>query len=132
LSEDEIARMVKEAEENAEADKVQRERVEAKVRLESYLYSLRTTVDDTLKDKLDASGKEEITKAVSSGLSWLEEHPTESKESYDEKIKEVEAIANPIIAKVYQSTGGTPPSGSPDGPETPPDNDAGPTVEEVD
>ena len=53
LSDDEIARMVKEAEENAEEDAKAQKRIEAKNQLESYLYSLRNTVDDTLKDKID-------------------------------------------------------------------------------
>ena len=46
LSEDEIERMLKEAEENAEADKKERQKVEAKNQLEGYLYSLRNTLDD--------------------------------------------------------------------------------------
>ena len=46
LSEDEIERMLKEAEENAESDKKERQKVEAKNQLEGYLYSLRNTLDD--------------------------------------------------------------------------------------
>lgn len=131
LSEDDIERMIREAEENAEADKVLRQRVEAKNQLESYLYGLRNTVDDTLKDKIEAADKETLSKTVTDALSWLEEHPTEEKDAYDEKRKEVEAVANPIISKAYQgSAPGAASAGDSSG--SPDEGDESPTVEEAD
>jgi len=145
LSEEEIARMIREAEENAEADKQLREGVEARNQLESYLYSLRTTIDETFKDKIEAADKEAVQKVVTEGLTWLESHPTGTKEEFDEKRKEVEAVASPIISKVYQATGGGPSqadsnSNSEDGSAASSDSSdssggsssSGPTVEEVD
>ena len=41
LSDSEIQRLIREAEENAEQDKLQRERINAKNQLESYLYNRR-------------------------------------------------------------------------------------------
>ncbi|KAF5180051.1 Chaperone protein dnak, partial [Thalictrum thalictroides] len=35
-----------------------------------------------------------------------DENQTAEKEDYDEKLKEVEAVCNPIIAAVYQKSGG--------------------------
>ena len=122
--------MVKEAEENAEADKLIRQTIDAKNQLESYLYSLRSTIDDTLKDKIDVNDKEKLREIITESLKWLEEHQDETKQVYEDKRKEVEAVANPIIAKVYGATGdntsnddGTP--SNDDGP------DDSPTVEEV-
>ena len=137
LGEEEIARMVAEAEENAEADKLIRGRVEAKNQLEGYLYSLRSTVDDTLKDKLDAESKEKLSSTVTEGLAWLDEHQSDEKEVFDEKRKEIEVVANPIISKAY-GTGNVPSGASAgtSGPESPSaggsDTSSGPTVEEVD
>lgn len=131
LSDEEIARMIQEAEENAEADKIVRSRVEAKNQLESYLYSLRHTVDETLKDKIAAEDKEALSTKVTEALSWLEENPSEDKVSYDEKRKEIEAVANPIIAKAYGGTGNDPSGSSADIPAGSGGDDAGPTVEEV-
>jgi molecular chaperone DnaK (HSP70) len=125
--------MVAEAEENAEADKVLRERVEARNQLESYLYSLRHSVDESLKDKLSAEEATTLGRAVTEALGWLEEHPAEDREAYDGKRKEVEAIANPIIAKAYN--GAAPSEGtefSGPGEEKEDAGDSGPTVEEVD
>jgi len=136
LGEEEIARMIKEAEEFAEADKLLKQKVEAKNQLESYLYSLRTSVEVTLKDKLTDAEKETLSVTVKDALAWLEEHQSEEKESYESKRKEVEAIANPIISRVYSESGGTPPpspSNTPSSSGTPSDGEeAGPTVEEVD
>ena len=134
--------MVKEAEENAEADKVLRENVEAKNQLESFLYSVRTSVQDTLKDKISDAEKEKVNTAVTQALSWLEEHPTESKVVYEEKRKEVEAISSPVISAAYTAKGATGTGGesssSADAAENVPPNPdegssgGGPTVEEVD
>jgi len=126
--------MVKEAEENAEADKELREGVEAKNQFESYLYSARSTATgENLKDKISPEDRKQIEDTITSALSWLEEHQSESKAIYEEKRKEVEAVVAPVIAKAYQGSpppgeGGSP-GGNADG-NTSSDDD-GPTVEEV-
>mmetsp|Transcript_2910 Transcript_2910/g.3046 ORF Transcript_2910/g.3046 Transcript_2910/m.3046 type:complete len:388 (+) Transcript_2910:1017-2180(+) len=124
LSEDEIERMLKEAEENAEADKLARQTVEAKNQLESYLYSLRSTLDDeAMKEKIVGEDRDALTKSVTEALIWLEEHTSDEKDAYDIKRKEVEDIANPILTKVYSAE----PAPGPEGPEP---SGPGPTVEE--
>lgn len=134
LSEDDIERMVKEAEENAENDRVARENVEAKNQLESYLYTLRNSIEDTLKDKISEDDKKKVLDAVTAALTWLEENQNSTKAMYDEKKKEVEDIANPVIAQAYQSSppsDGSTPGGDNDGDSGNSGSD-GPTVEEVD
>jgi molecular chaperone DnaK (HSP70) len=121
LSEDEIERMLKEAEENAEADKIARQTVEAKNQLESYLYSLRSTLDDeAMKEKIVGEDRDALTTSVTEALIWLEEHTSDEKEAFDIKRREVEDIANPILTKVYSAEPAP-------GPET---SGPGPTVEE--
>merc|ERR1712056_44921 len=51
LSEEDIERMVREAEEFADEDKKVKERIDAKNALEGYLHSLKSSIEDTLKDK---------------------------------------------------------------------------------
>merc|ERR1712196_260572 len=65
LGEEEIERMIREAEENAETDKLLKESVEAKNQLESYLYNLRVSVKDTLADKIVEEDKEKILTLIS-------------------------------------------------------------------
>ena len=126
LSDQEIERMVREAEENAEADKVAREQVEARNQLEAYLYSVRSTAEEALKDKLDEADKEMLITTAKDGLTWLEDNVNVSKDEIEDKRKEVEAIANPIISKAYGTSG-------PGGEGEPQEEAApGPDVEEVD
>ncbi|RKP25244.1 heat shock protein 70 family [Syncephalis pseudoplumigaleata] len=104
LSEEEIDRMVKEAEEFAEEDRVQRETVEAKNALENYLYSIKTQVADKkqLGGKLEDDDKTAINDIVKEKLDWLEENgTTATKEDFEEQKAEVESIVNPITSKLY-------------------------------
>eukprot|EP00635_Sarcinochrysidales_sp_CCMP3193_P011485 CAMPEP_0118889468 /NCGR_PEP_ID=MMETSP1166-20130328/377_1 /TAXON_ID=1104430 /ORGANISM="Chrysoreinhardia sp, Strain CCMP3193" /LENGTH=663 /DNA_ID=CAMNT_0006828059 /DNA_START=139 /DNA_END=2130 /DNA_ORIENTATION=- len=109
LSEQEIERMVQEAEQYAEEDKKVKERIDARNGLESYLYNLKNTLDDDdkgLADKLSSDDKEEIESTINEALDWLEENPEADKEEYDDKQKEVENIASPIMRNLYQGAGG--------------------------
>ena len=65
LSDEEIDRMVQEAEENADEDRKVRERVEAKNQAESMIHSVQKSVTE-MGDKLDASEKDNIDAAVKS------------------------------------------------------------------
>jgi len=108
LSEDDIERMVREAEEFAEEDKRVKDRIDARNGLESYLYNLKNTLDDDEKgiaDKLSESDRDELDNTVNEALDWLDDNPEEEKEAYDEKQKEVESVANPIMREIYQSSG---------------------------
>mmetsp|Transcript_2931 Transcript_2931/g.4310 ORF Transcript_2931/g.4310 Transcript_2931/m.4310 type:complete len:656 (-) Transcript_2931:392-2359(-) len=108
LSEDEIERMVREAEEFAEEDKRIKQKIDARNGLESYLYNLKNMMDDEekgLADKLSEADKEELESVINEALDWLDENPDAEKEDYDDKQKEVEQIANPLIRDLYQGMG---------------------------
>ena len=110
LSEEEIERMVREAEEFADEDKKVQGRINAKNGLESYLYNLKNTLNDEEKgisDKIEAAEKNELISLIDESLDWLEENPEADADEYSAKQKEVEKVANPIMKKVYQ--GGAPP-----------------------
>ncbi|KAH9324465.1 hypothetical protein KI387_004643, partial [Taxus chinensis] len=108
LSQEEIERMVKEAEEFAEEDKKVKERIDARNSLETYVYNMKNTINDKdkLADKIDSEDKEKIESALKEALEWLDENQSSEKEDYEEKLKEVEAVCNPIVTKVYQQSGG--------------------------
>jgi len=108
LSEEEIERMVQEAEEFAEEDKKMKDRIDGRNDLEGYCYNLKNMLEDEEKgiaDKISEEEKEEIENAVSEALEWLDDNQEAEKEEFEEKKKEVEGIANPIIQKVYQQSG---------------------------
>lgn len=51
LSEQEIERMLREAEENAEADKLAKEKIDARQQLDNYIYSVKSSLTDPEKLK---------------------------------------------------------------------------------
>ncbi|KAI3433911.1 hypothetical protein D9Q98_003713 [Chlorella vulgaris] len=106
LSQEEIDRMVSEAEEFAEQDKKVKGRIDARNQLETYCFNMKQSVTEKLKDKLDPEDKEKVEAAVKDGLEWLDENQEAEKEDYEEKLKEVQDICSPIISKVYAASGG--------------------------
>eukprot|EP01033_Poteriospumella_lacustris_P007711 gene7711-5542_t len=110
LSEEEIERMVREAEEFAEEDKKVQGRINARNGLESYLYNLKNTLDDDEKGigkNIEAAEKNELVSMIDETLDWLEENPEADAEEYAAKQKEVEQVSNPLIKKAYQKAGGS-------------------------
>ena len=106
--------MVREAEEFAEEDKKVKEKIDARNQLETYIYNMKNTIGDKdkLADKLESEEKEKIEAAVKEALEWLDDNQSAEKEDYEEKLKEVEAVCNPIISSVYQRSGGSPGGGA--------------------
>jgi heat shock protein 5 len=114
LSQEDIERMVREAEEFADEDKKVKERIDAKNGLESYCYNMKNTLEDEEKgisQKIDASEKTELLSLIDETLDWLEENPEAEAEDFADKQKAIEKVANPIMKKVY---GGAAPGGASD------------------
>merc|ERR1712130_486917 len=108
LSEEDIERMVREAEQYAEEDRNVKERIDARNGLESYVYNLKNQLEDDengLAEKISAEDKKELQDLIDESLDWMDRNPEAEKEEYDEKQKEVENIANPIMRNMY--AGGT-------------------------
>jgi heat shock 70kDa protein 1/2/6/8 len=138
LSKEDIERMVSDAEKFKHEDEKQKDRISAKNSLESYCFNMKSTLEDEkLKDKLSESDKESIEKKCDEIIKWLDANQLAEEEEFKDKQKEVEAVCNPIITKLYQG-GAAPPGGMPGGmPGAPPagagaGSGAGPTIEEVD
>jgi len=110
LSQEDIERMVQEAEEFAEEDKKVKDRIDARNALESYCYNLKNSLEDSekLADKIGEEDKETVETAVQGALDWMDENQEADTEDYKAKLKEVEKIVNPIMQKVYQAAGGAP------------------------
>jgi len=120
LSDEDIEKMVKDAETFAEEDKKLKEKVEARNELESFVYSLKNQLND--KEKLGAKISEEdkktIDDAINDKIAWLEANQGAEADEFKAKKKEVEDISNPIITKLYgEGAGGAPPPEGGAGPE---------------
>merc|ERR1711871_1941020 len=109
LSEEEIERMVEEAEQFAEEDKKVKDRIDGRNGLEGYCYNLKNTLEDEEKgiaDKLSEEDKTTLEEAVKETLEWLDDNQEAEKAEFEDKQKELEKVANPIIQKVYQAGAG--------------------------
>jgi len=138
LSKDDIDRMVREAEQYADEDKIAKERIDAKNQLESYCYQMKNTIsEDKFKSAVSEEEAKQIEDKVSETMAWLETAEHAEKEEFDSMEKDLQAICNPIITKMYQAgggegmpEGGMPGGGMPGGADT--GSTGGPTIEEVD
>ena len=100
---------IKEAEKFKDEDNKVKDRIEAKNTLEQYCYQVRQALnEEKLKDKFSEDEKKQIETKVDEILKWTNDNPAASKEEYDAKVKEIEAIFNPIMQKIYQQQGGAP------------------------
>jgi len=159
LSKDDIEKMVKDAEKYKDEDDKQKERVSSKNSLESYAFNIKAAIDDEkVKDKIPEDDRKKVTEKVGETLKWLDANQLAEKEEFEHKQKDLEAICNPIMTKLYQGmgagAGGMPggmggmPGGMPEGfpggmggmggmpggaaPGTQAGAGSGPTIEEVD
>jgi L1 cell adhesion molecule like protein len=133
LSKEEIERMVAEAEKFKAQDQEEADRVQAKNSLESYAYNLRNSLGEPqIKSKLSKDDKKALEEAIDSAINFVENSASASKDEYESHQKELEAVANPIMSKLYAGQpGGMPDFGQSEA--TPNAGDEqGPTIEEVD
>merc|ERR1711985_124095 len=134
LSKDDIERMVREAEQFADEDAQAKERIDAKNGLETLTYSMKNTInEEKFKSAISEEEKKQIEAKVDETTAWLETAEHAEKEEFESMQKDLEAVCNPIITKMYQSAGGAPEGGMPGGMPGADDGAAGgPTIEEVD
>lgn len=117
LTQEEIDRMVAEAEQYADEDKATKERIEARNGLENYAFSLKNQVNDEegLGGKIDEDDKETILDAVKETTEWLDENAaTATSEDFEEQKEKLSNVAYPITSKLYAGAGG--PGGDDDEP----------------
>lgn len=136
LSKEDIEKMVQDAEKYKAEDEMVKKKVDAKNSLENYAYNMRNTVkDEKFAGKLPPADKQKIEKAVDDAINWLEGNQLAEVDEFEDKLKELEGLCNPIIAKMYQ--GGEMPGGMGGGADMPGQEGsagagAGPKIEEVD
>jgi len=143
LSQEEIERMVQEAEQYKAEDDANKNRIEAKNGLENYCYSLKSSIEgEEVKDKIPEEDKTALLNAINDTTTWLDANQSAEKEEFEEKQKALEGIAMPILQKMAGGgggMGGMPDMGGmgggmPDMGGAPPEDDpaGGPTIEEID
>ncbi|KAH6802381.1 heat shock protein 70 [Perilla frutescens var. frutescens] len=101
LSKEEIERMVVEPEKYKVEDDEHKKKVGARNALESYAYRMRNTIkDDKIAANMPAEDKMKIEAAFEATIEWLELNKLAEADEFQDKMKELESICNPIIAKM--------------------------------
>lgn len=88
LSKEDIEKMLSDAEKYKEADESNRQRIDSRNKLENFLFTMKTNIDekkDTLGDKY-----KEVMSFLEEKTKWLEHNHECSKDEYDGMMKEVE------------------------------------------
>jgi L1 cell adhesion molecule like protein len=129
LSNDDIERMVRDAEKFKEEDEAVVKRIEARNGLENYLYQVKNSVnEEAVKTKLgDKTG--EVEKLVDEGMSWLDDNKNATIDEINDKKSDLESKIAPIMSSLYQDSS---PSGKTSSDKAEQHTSSGPTVEEVD
>ncbi|KAL2914770.1 ATPase with role in protein import into the ER [Polyrhizophydium stewartii] len=111
LSQEDIDRMIAEAEAMAEEDNRVKEQIEAKNQFENMLYTFKNqfTDDKKLGEKVSEEDKKAVLDAIKEHQQWIEANPTASKEEIEEHKSDLESVVSPITAKLYESKGATEP-----------------------
>ncbi|CAL6052053.1 Cytosolic_heat shock protein 70 [Hexamita inflata] len=96
LSDTEIKRMVREAEQFKNEDEKIREGQKARNELEGLLFGTRSQLNDEGEQKLPVSedDKKKIDKLINSQLAWIESNQLASKEEYEAKKKEFRQLVS--------------------------------------
>uniref|UniRef100_A0A1B6MPQ5 Uncharacterized protein n=1 Tax=Graphocephala atropunctata TaxID=36148 RepID=A0A1B6MPQ5_9HEMI len=121
LSKKDIDRMVSEAERYKEEDDRTRERVDARNRLETFCFTVKSAAEEAiLTNKLTEDEKNTAVRKCNEVLMWIDANKEAETYQYQNKMEEVTTVCNPLMAKVYRG-GAQCNSGT-----------CGPTIEEVD
>ncbi len=115
LSDNEVDKMVKDAESNASVDKEKREKIDLKNQAETLVYQTEKQLGE-LGDKVDASAK---TKVEEKSKALKEATSKDDYESMKKLLEELQQELYAIGSSVYQQPGNQPPApGSPDSNES--------------
>ena len=98
MSDDEIERLVAEAEKYKAEDEANKGRVEGKNNLENYAFQMKNSLnDENSAGKISSVDKEKVNRAISDVMIWIDKNQSASKEEYEQKQKELEGICLPVL-----------------------------------
>jgi len=109
LTEDEIERMVQDAEKFADEDRKHKDLVESRHKLDTYLYDLKQQVVATaaVGQKMSADERTNVNAKIASAEAWMRSAGDEAtQEDFEEHRAEVEAAMSPVMKRIYGDTGG--------------------------
>merc|ERR1712045_530210 len=119
LSEDEINRIVADAEKYKAEDEEKKKTIQAKNELENMAYQIRNSMDT---QPVNDEDKKKIQDLVKETIDWVDNNPNAELEEYEAKKKEIESVWREVAAS----------SASASSAQNQQENNAGPKIDEVD
>jgi len=114
LSKEQIEAMVKEAERLKEEDANNLKKIEAKNKLEAYIYNWRNQMDNKdITQKLGETDVATIKDTIAKTQEWLDANTTASQEEFEAKLKICESTFSGFSAKIYASSASAMPGAMP-------------------
>ena len=127
LSKEEIEKMLADADKYKAEDEKQKEKVDARNKLEGYVFGVKQAIEEASSDKLTETEKQEALGKVKEVLNWLDNNLLAEKEEFEYKLKDIQKECTPYMTKLHG--GAQRPTG---GQQSNTNGHPGPTVEEVD
>ena len=101
LSQAEIQRMIHEAEQYREEDERARGRVDARNRLEAYIYSCRQAMENSSSSSISSADKSTVLKACDEAQRWFDRHQTAEQNEFDRQYRDLEKKCQKIMMKIH-------------------------------
>ena len=99
MSQEEIERLVKEAEMYKAQDDAMQAKINSKNALDNYIYSAKSSTST-----LDETSKKKVQDILDSASTWLQTNLSAEKEDYETKQKELETLLAPYLAQAQAQT----------------------------
>lgn len=104
-SQEELDKMINEAQKYAEEDQKLKEKINQRNELESYIFQVKSSIND--KEKVGNKISEDEIKSIQSNIDetseWLSKNPSAEIDEYKSKKSELEKVVFPILSKLYQN-----------------------------
>ncbi|XP_057650918.1 heat shock 70 kDa protein-like isoform X2 [Diorhabda carinulata] len=107
LTKEQIQKMVAEAEKFREQDQGARAAVSARNDLETYVYQMRSLINDPqVQIKISSADQNKVLKMCEDITNWISENQGSSERDYSNKKMELENLCKPIVISLYSSDSG--------------------------
>jgi molecular chaperone DnaK len=120
LDEDEIQRMVKDSESNAEEDKERRQRVETRNRLDQLIYSTEKTMEEH-KDKLSSDDQANLSRSLEAAKQALE---SDDLSTLEKAVTDLTEASHKLAEAMYKDTQADTQGAAQAGPQSPEADDS--------
>ena len=117
LTKEQIDQMIQDSKKFEAEDKAIKEKIDTRNQFENYIYQMKNSVEDKAKlaEKLSEEEKQKIQDGLTDAQDWLNANQDAEKDEFEDKLKELQAVCDPIIQKVYQGMGGQGQAGGAEG-----------------